>query len=371
MYKQAKTIAFIGIRGIPFTYSGFEEFALQLSLSLAQKKCNVLVYCRDKYFPNHKKIHTNIKQYYLPSIYHPALETITHSFISTLHACFYTKPDSILYFGIGSTVWSFIPRLFGIPTIVNVDGLDWKRQKWSFSGRIFLHFSEILATFFPSGIITDSRFMQAYFKKYYRKESVYIPYYFNPSFYQPVTQFKKLADKFKINQQKYFLWVGRLVPDNNLDEVIKAYVTTKSSLKLIIVGSDLYQTKYKDKIQDRYQSHKSIVFTGFLSQKDLIPLYESAHAYVESKRSSGTHPSLIEALELSNSIIANDAPATKQILRTSAYFYKSGDSKDLSKAMLDSLTFKQNKVSMRDIVKNNYSSKKIMREYEKLFSIKN
>lgn len=173
-------IAIIGVRSIPLVYSAFETFAEILGEGLTERGFDITVYCRSPYSLKSLKEYKGIYLVTIPTLKGRYYETVIHTFLSTLHACFFGRHEVIYYLGVGNAVFTFIPRLFGIKTIINVDGLEWQRKRWNFLVRRYLKLSELLATKFADTVVTDSLFIKNYYKREYKADTEYIPYTFIP-----------------------------------------------------------------------------------------------------------------------------------------------------------------------------------------------
>ena len=148
-------LAIIGSRGYPYVYSGYETFVKEISERLVKRGVNVTVYCHKGLFKNRPKYLNNIKLVYIPTIETKSLSQIIHSFLSLIHSCF-NKPDIILVVNVANGPLGIIPKLRGIPTLINVDGLEWKRPKWKGLGAIYFMFAAKMATIFYDKIINDT-----------------------------------------------------------------------------------------------------------------------------------------------------------------------------------------------------------------------
>lgn len=364
-----KSIAMIGIRGIPVVYSGFETFAEELSVRLVKRGYKVRAYCRKHAVEKQIQSYKGVGLVYLPSIMTKSLDTISHSLVSTLHACLSRpKPDVIYYLGVGSSICSFVPRMFGIKTVVNVDGLDWKRGKWGRFAQLFLLMSERVALFFSNVTLTDSRFIQKYYMGKYRREIPMIPYGYSK------TQGKLGSlKKYELEKSRYLIWSGRLVPDNHLDELIKAYLTSKISLPLIILGDSPNQELYKERLHKLARKSSKIKFLGFVDRMTYAALIAGCRAYIETKRSGGTHPSLVESMGHGCLIVANDHASHQEVLGETAVYYPGGEVEKLSnvlkKVARDS--FESQRVrygqATRQRAQKLYSWDSVVNSYEKLF----
>jgi hypothetical protein len=126
------TIAIVGTRGIPARYGGFETFAEELSTRLAARGHRVSVYCRQRHTEaDYRGVHLH----YLPTVRHKYFDTVAHTFLSTLHLVASTRPDVALYCNAANAIFTWVPRLAGIPVALNVDGLERNRRKWNLLGR--------------------------------------------------------------------------------------------------------------------------------------------------------------------------------------------------------------------------------------------
>ncbi len=229
-------IAIIGTRGIPANYGGVETPAEQLSLRLAERGHEVTVYCRSAYasHPN-GHVYRGVKLAVLPTIRHKYFDTVIHSLVSTLHAL-PKRFDVILVCNAANTLVTFMPRLFGTPVAVNVDGLERKRKKWNALGRAWYRLSERLSTFLPSAIITDAETIKTYYSERYGKTSTFIPYGAETR----VEEGTEALDRFGLHPKGYMLYVSRLEPENNatpFTKVHRIYAPTVPFEKLSRTGA--------------------------------------------------------------------------------------------------------------------------------------
>lgn len=364
-------IAIIGIRGIPVVYSGFETFSQELSTRLVKKGHQVTVYCRSAYVKN-RKSYKGVKLHILPAIRRKNWETFSHSFLSVLHALFLARVDIIYFLGVGNAIFSIFPRILGIKTIVNVDGIDWQRKKWGFVAKQYLRFNQKLATLLPNQTIADSIYMKQYYLKNYGKQLHYIPYGYSKF---DCHQSDGALKKYGVVKKQYLIWSGRLVPDNNLEELLKSFRKLKYNLKCLIVGDDYYESKYKKQIKKYSHKDKRIIFTGFVNRQEYACLLKESLAYVETKRSGGSHPSLIEAMGCSCLIIANDHPATKELLGPSGLYYQRKNAVESLSQLLKYLTTNNLdkkkrflKLAAKKRAQQLFRWEKIVHRYQQLFA---
>lgn len=315
-------IAFMGIRGVPANYSGFETFAEQLGSRLAIKNFSVFVYNRSHLYNNSIKEKYNkykgMKLIFLPSIPLKHFETISHTFLSILHS-FIHKYDIIYICGVGNSIICWLPRLFGTKVIINVDGKDWERDKWKWFAKKFLKFSEKLAIKFANVVITDSENMRNYYKSEYNADTVYIPY---GGDLQPDYDNEFLIE-YNLEPKKYILFVGRLEPENNAHIVIEAFkkISFNHNFGLVIIGDAPYADEYKAYLKELAGSASNIIFTGFLFGKGYRQISTNCYLFILSSEVGGTHPVLVEQMSLGNCIIASDTESNREVLQEAGCFF--------------------------------------------------
>lgn len=307
-------IALLGTRGIPASYSGFETCVEQLGRRLVQRGHQVTVYCRSHHITYPGDTYEGMRLIKLPTIANKYLDTMVHSFISSLHALS-QRYDVALYFIAGNSPVTWIPRLVGQKTILNVDGLDWKRDKWPLFARRYIQFAEWLATWMPTAYLTDSHVVQAYYQDRFRSKPPYIPY---GSDVQPLPPGKYLK-QFGLDPREYILFVGRLVPENCAHHVVEACAGLQTDKKCVIVGDAAYAEDYIAKLKG--MSPGKVIFTGYLFGEGYRELSSHAYAFVESSGVGGTHPALIEAMAFGNCVVVHDTPENLETIGDAGLAY--------------------------------------------------
>ncbi|MDD5281878.1 MAG: glycosyltransferase [Candidatus Omnitrophica bacterium] len=365
-------IAFMGIRGVPANYGGFETFVEEFGSRLAEKGHCVTVYNRSNWVKYIEKTYRGMRLIRLPAIQNKHLDTISHTFLSMLHAIF-NKYDMVYICGVGNSPLSFIPRIFGCKTILNVDGLDWQREKWGKIAKLYLKTSEYLATILANIIITDSKTIQEYYIRKYNKQTVYIPYGVNIEQTPGMgTQNDKFLNLSGIEKGKYILFVGRLVPENGAHYLIESYLKLKTDLKLVIVGDAPYSKRYIRFLKSF--ENKNIIFTGYLFGDRYRQLSSHASIFVLPSKSGGTRPVLLEQMALGNCILVNEIQQNLETIGEAGCSY-SEETKDNS--LKDKLEYLINNPLVREAygkkavewVKREYSWDNIADSYEQLFKL--
>jgi len=296
-------IALLGTRGVPASYSGFETCVEQLGQRLVQRGHQVTVYCRSHHIKYRGTTYKGMRLATLPTIANKYLDTIVHSFISSLHALT-QHYDMALYFIAGNSLVTWIPRLAGTKTILNVDGLDWKREKWPTLAKKYIQFAEYLATKLPNVYVTDSHVVQGYYRDRFGSEPPYIPYGSEVEVVPPGETLAGLG----LEPGKYVLFVGRLVPENCAHHLVEAFAGLDTDLKCVIVGDAAYAEGYIASLKARAQGDARIIFTGYVFGRGYYELGSNACLFVETSGVGGTHPALVEAMAFGNCVAVHNTP---------------------------------------------------------------
>jgi glycosyltransferase involved in cell wall biosynthesis len=309
-------IALLGTRGIPASYSGFETCVEQLGQRLVERGHQVTVYCRSHHITHTGSHYKGMRLVKLPTITNKYLDTIVHSFVSSLHALS-ERYDVALYFIAGNSPVTWIPRLVGTKTILNVDGLDWKRDKWPTLAKKYIQFAEYLATKLPSSYITDSHVVRDYYCSQFGHSPPCIPY---GSEVEGLSAGETLA-RFGLKPNGYILFVGRLVPENCAHHLVEAFNGLNTNLKCVIVGDAPYAEQYIASLKARAKGDSRVVFTGYVFGKGYRELGSNAHIFVETSGVGGTHPALVEAMGLGNCVVVHDTPENLETIGDAGFRY--------------------------------------------------
>ena len=317
MNKKIK-ISIVGTRGYPYVYSGYETFVKQLSERLVLKDCNVTVYCHKGLFEIRPKEIKGIKLVYVPTIETKILSQPIHSFLSIIHACF-SNTDVLLVVNSANGPFGLLTKLFKLPTVINVDGLEWLRPKWKGLGSIYFKWASKMATLFYDQIINDSDEMRKVYLDLFKRDSKVIAYGADIR----TSKNTDLINKWNLKQRDYYLVIGRLIPDNNADLIINGFLKSNSTKKLVIVGDVPYKDSYAynlKKIKD-----KRLIFTGYVKDQNLLAeLYHNCYVYVHGHEFGGTNPTMIKAMAYGSAILALDTVFNQEMIQEEKFglFFK-------------------------------------------------
>lgn len=296
--------AIVGTRGIPARYGGFETFAEELSTRLAQRGHTLTVYCRSQHT---EPIYRGVRLVSLPTIAHKYLDTIAHTFVSTLHVVFASRYDAVLYCNAANAIFTWMPRLVGMPTLLNVDGLERNRKKWNSLAKAWYVMSERLATWMPTKIVTDAQAIEDYYRERYNKTSTMIPY---GAELGPVATADVLP-KLGLTHRNYFLYVSRMEPENNGLLVREGFERVSGDVRLALIGDAPYAAEYIAKVRDTRDPR--IVIPGSIYGQGYQELGSHCFAYIHATEVGGTHPALIEAMGRGALTLYLDTPENREV----------------------------------------------------------
>lgn len=360
-------VALLGTRGVPASYSGFETCVEQLGQRLAERGHQVTVYCRSHYIRYPGDEYLGMRLVKLPTIANKYLDTLVHTFLSSLHALG-RRYDVAVYFIAGNSPVTWIPHLVGTRTILNVDGLDWKREKWPPLAKKYIQWAAYMATRLPTVCLADSRVVQAYYREQWAAEPVYIPY----GSEVPILPPGETLARFGLEARQYVLFVGRLVPENSVHHLVSAFRELDTDLKCAIVGDASYAGDYIAGLKASAAGDPRIVFTGYVFGRGYHELGSNAYLFVETSGVGGTHPALLEAMAFGNCVVVNDTPENLETMGDAGLSYEGqGGAASLREVLArlvndpELVAGYRSRASRR--VQSHYTWEAVTDEYERLF----
>ena len=306
-------ISIIGSRGYPYVYSGYETLIKELSERLVARGCEVTVYCHRNLFNKKPALVKGIKLVYVPTIESKSLSQLIHSFLSMCHAAT-SNADVIFAVNAANGPFGLISKIFRKPTAINVDGLEWLRPKWKGLGAKYFKIAARLSTILFDQIINDSDEMRKVYLNMFKKDSVVIAY--------GATVIKSeelsLIKQWPITPKEYYLVVGRMIPDNNADIIVKGFLASNSTKKMVVVGDVFYRDNYADKL--KALKDERLIFTGYVNDSDVLAaLYHHSYMYVHGHEFGGTNPTMIKAMAYGCGILALNTVFNKEMLNNDLY----------------------------------------------------
>lgn len=356
-------VSIVGTRGIPANYGGFETFAQEVATLLAQQNITITVYCDYQEEPPLEKLQgVQLKYSKTTKSKNPLLYYYDTIRKSLKHS------DIVLIAGTGGSLFYFLNIFKRRVIITNCDGLESRRQKWSFLKRNFIRLTEIVAVKASNAIIADSKGIEQYLKEHYRAKYHSKIHTIEYGAHEVTKADESYIKALNLKPNEYFLVVSRLEPENNIHTIISGFKKLNSPYPLVIVGG-LLDNDYVNELQYS-QSEKIIFLGGIYDSKKLDAVRYYSTAYIHGHSVGGTNPSLLEAMASGNICVCHDNIFNREVTDNEMYYFKNAD--ELTTQLDHLLHCNENekigkkKISI-DRIKNYYNWPRITQEYVNLF----
>lgn len=364
--KPKLKIVMIGIKAIPARNGGFETAVDEMSRGMVAAGHEVVVYNRSGMSELSGSDYHGVKLITLPTIKSKNLSTIVHAFLASMHVAFH-RADVVHYFITGTTLFAPIPRMLGMKVLCSVDGTDWQRGKWGKFARWYLKLSESLAVYFSHALISDSRDVQRYYREMHHADSALITYGIREI---PVTGGEWL-ERFALQSREYVLFVGRLVPENNIHQLLRAFEHCSTHKKLVIVGDDPWEKEYVGSL--KATKDPRVIFTGGVYGQGYAQLQKGAYLFVLPDEVGGTHPALVEAMGFGNCVLVNNTASNLEVISDAGFSYKGSEgavdlARQLQLLLDDQELVAEFRVKAEQRARANYRWEAVVREHLALYA---
>jgi glycosyltransferase involved in cell wall biosynthesis len=325
----------IGQRGLPATYGGIERHVEELSLRLAARGHEVVVFCRRSYIGDSSALVDGIRLAYPPTIASKHLEAFIHSGIAsalTVGGGF----DIVHFHAIGPGLWSPIPRwLSGSKVVQTIHGLDQDRAKWSRPARTVLRLGDHMSQRVPDAVIVVGEYLLDHYRAR-RGLTLHVP---NGVALTPVTD-ESILGALGLLPRGYALFVGRLTPEKAVDQLIQAFARVETPMRLVVVGGSSFTDGYERRIRDLASRDPRVVLPGYVYGKELAALYSNAALYVQPSLLEGIPLTVLEAAAYGLPLVLSDIPAHLELLpatRPGGRLFSAGSEPGLAEALLQGI----------------------------------
>lgn len=381
MGKQNLKIAMIGHKRIPSREGGVEIVVEELSKRLVNLGCSVTAYNRKgenvagEQFGAVKGLREfeGIKIKTVPTPKSKQLNAFVYSALATLRAVF-GRYDVIHFHAEGPAAMCIMAKLFRIPSVVTIHGLDWQRSKWGGFATKYLKYGEQNSAKYADEIIVLSRAVEQYFLDAYGRRTNYVPNGINPAV--PV-EAELITEKYDIGKDGYLLYLGRIVPEKGIHYLLEAYANAQTSLPLVIAGGSSHSHEYFDELKakaaeiEKQNGGKRIIFTDFVQGKELEELYSNAYVYILPSDLEGMPISLLEAMSYSNCCLTSDIPECTEVCGDNAVYFEKSNIAALTQ-QLDMLCESTElvaklKAGAADYITQKYNWQSVAEETKKLY----
>ena len=354
-------IGILGTRGIPNHHGGFEQFAEHFAVYAAQNKHEVYVYNSSLHpFKSEKFKEVNIIHC---SDWEDKIGT-AGQFVYDLNCILDARKrnfDVLLQLGYtSSAIWyKFLPKKTIIVT--NMDGMEWKRSKYSPKVQKFLKYSERLAVKSSDFLISDSKGIQSYLKEKYHADSEFIAY----GAYPFDNANNEILKKYQLKPFEYHMLIARMEPENNIEMILDGYAKSEKKFPILVIGN-AEKTVFGRYLREKFKNENKIKFLGAIyDQNQLNNLRYYSKFYFHGHSVGGTNPSLLEAMASQACIIAHKNQFNAAILEEDAYYFQSADEvKSILNNMARKVDFVQQNFAK---IKEKYAWQIINRQYLTFF----
>lgn len=366
-------IAFVSTRGIPNNYGGFEQFAEYISVGMAQRGHEMVVYS-PKFHPYQESTYkgVRIKHIYSPETWMgSSVGSFFYDFASLRDAL--KKEDFDIIYEAGYTsiipayIWFNVKKRKRPIFTTNMDGLENKRSKFSPMVRRFLDWEEKMAVKYSHYLIADNMGIHDYYKEKYGKESKFLAYGADIH-----DDFKaEYLEEFGLKSEEYYILIARLEPENNIVMAIEGYLHSKENGRrpLIVVGKT--NTPHGKELVEKYGNERNVEFVGGIYDfKKLDSVRHFSKAYFHGHSVGGTNPSLLEAMAAGCFIFAHDNIFNRAVLKENAFYYPSADKVTEYLNRIDTIA-EGSKIQYTarniEVIRNEYSWESLIDKHEKYF----
>ena len=391
-----KNIFIIGSNGIPANYGGFETFVENLTAYKIDENIKYHVACLAK---DNKEFEYNNARCFnvnVPNI--GAAKAEYYDLVALEKTIKYIKKNNIqnaivyvLGTGVGLFIWLYKKRLHKLNAqlFVNPDGLEWTRDKWNSILKKFFKICEKKMAKNADLLICDSVNIENYMKQTYKKykpNTTFIAYGSNVQTEEhnekedqqdSNEKLNKWYEKNKLQENEYYLIVGRFVPENNYETMIKEFMKTSTDKDLVII-TNVEKNKFYSKLQQEtnFEKDKRIKFVGTVYDATMLKnIRKNAYAYIHGHEAGGTNPSLLEALSTTKLNLLLDVGFNKEVAKDGAMYWSKKEGslssliKDVEKLPAKEIDEYSTKAKRR--IEEDYTWQKVVKQYEELFMKEN
>ncbi len=359
-----KHLRILGTRGVPAAHGGFETFAENLAHYLVARGWRVTVYCQvDGEGTVTEDQWQGIDRVHIPIAIDGPKGTMAFDWQSIRHAA--RSKDLCLTLGYNTAVFCAWLKLRGVPNLINMDGIEWKRQKWGTAAKTWFYLNEIAGCWLGEHLIADHPGIKQHLERVVAgKKITMIPYGADAVRDTDVTPLAK----YDLQADRYGIVIARPEPENSILEVVQAYSNKPRAMPLVVLGNYTPEKNaYHKAVLDA--ASKDVIFVGAIYDKATVnSLREHSRFYVHGHQVGGTNPSLVEALGAGSPVLAHDNPFNRWVAADSAVYFNGREAcaEMLDKLIGDDALISQLRTNARADHQRRFTWQQILAEYENL-----
>lgn len=361
-----KKLSILGIRGLPAQHGGFETFAERLSLFLVEKGWEVVVYCQeDGLGLPWESEWRGVRRLHIPVSRQGATGTVIFDWSATRHAL--SQNGLFLTLGYNTAVFNLLQRIKGQVNIINMDGIEWRRDKWGSVAKAWFWLNERAGCWIGNHLIADHPKIKEHLATRVSADKItMIPYGGD----EVVEADAGLLSRYDIQANEFSVIIARPEPENSFLEMVRAFSRKQRSHKLVVLGNFTPDTNAFHR-QVMEVASDEVVFPGAIYEAPVVQaLRFHSRFYLHGHRVGGTNPSLVEALGAGCAVIAHDNHFNRWVAGPeAAYFQSEAACAELFDGLLyDSASVERMKSASRARFKDRFTWEQILQEYEGLLS---
>ena len=315
--SASRVVRILGTRGVPNRHGGFESFAEDLAPFLVARGWTVVVYCQEEGDgPSWESQWRGVRRVHIPVREGGSLGTVVFDWKCTRHAR--REPGLALVLGYNTAIFSVAYRLGRIPSVLNMDGMEWRRAKYGLAERAWFLLNERLGCRIADHLVADHPEIARYLRRLVPMDRVstiaYGARHVTNADVRRLEQFGLAADR-------YLLVVARPEPENLTLEIVRAYSARARALPLVVLGAYRRDHPYQRRVLDA--AGTNVLFPGAVYDRDTVDaLRHFARVYVHGHTVGGTNPALVEALGAGAAVLAHDNPYNRWVAGDAAFYFR-------------------------------------------------
>lgn len=363
MKNYMNKLSILGIRGIPADHGGFETFAENLALYLVARGWEVTVYCQEQGdAPIYVDHWQGVRLVHVPVSGSGTFSTIVFDWKSTLHAC--SEKNLVLTLGYNTAIFCAMYRLTGVTNLINMDGIEWQRQKWGPLARAWFYVNERAGVWLGNHLVADHPEIKAHLATRVRASKISTILYGAPRVEEADAS---VLGSYGLEPGGYAILIARAEPENSILEVVRAWSRKRRGVKLVVLGKYADDHAYQSTV--RAAGSDEVMFVGATYDARVVQaLRFDACFYIHGHQVGGTNPSLVEAMGAGSGVLAHDNRFNRWVAGSGAQYF--ADEEQCAQTLDTLLTDTLRQQEMRDasVVRYNeaFTWEQVLSDYERL-----
>lgn len=357
------TLRILGTRGVPAAHGGFETFAEHLALYLVEQGWRVVVYCQDEGCGQvFEDSWQGVERVRIPVEHEGPKGTIVFDWKATAHAS--KCGDLCLTLGYNTAIFCTLLRVKGVPNLINMDGVEWKRQKWGAVAKLWFWINDWAGCWLGNHLVADHPQIKKHLQTRVNGDKVTtIPY---------GADWVTAADeqaiyKLGLVPGQFLTVIARAEPENSLLEIVQGFSSKPRGYQLVVLGNYQQDNAYHNAVKSA--ASDEVKFVGAIYDKSIVQALRFHSAiYVHGHQVGGTNPSLVEAMGAGNPIIAHDNPFNRWVAGEGARYFNGAEAfSDILNGLLERPDMLlEMKTDILQRYQNHFTWDKILADYEQL-----